>query len=72
MLPGYKFGLFLERIWLKPDAVKILGAGRKPVAVVLLFKVLFLIAIYNLPDEQNDYQVLNRLSCIRFFGLGLG
>jgi IS5 family transposase len=37
-----------------------------------LFKTLVLSALYNLSDDQIEYQVRDRLSFMRFLGLGLG
>lgn len=39
--------------------------------VVLMFKLLVLQRLYNLSDEQAEYQVSDRLSFRRFLGLGL-
>ena len=46
-------------------------AGRKPWDEVLIFKVLVLQALYNLSDEAMEYQLRDRLSFMRFVGLGL-
>ena len=46
-------------------------AGRKPWDEVLMFKVMVLQALYNLSDEQTEYQIRDRLSFVRFLGLGL-
>jgi IS5 family transposase len=48
------------------------NAGAKPYDVVLMFKVLILQSLYNLSDESTEYQVLDRLSFMRFLGLRLG
>lgn len=45
------------------------AAGRKPYDVVLMFKVLVLQHLYNLSDEQTEYQIRDRLSFMRFLGL---
>lgn len=45
--------------------------GRPPYDAVLMFKVLVLQALYNLADEQVEFQVRDRLSFMRFLGLGL-
>jgi len=37
-----------------------------------MFKTLVLSALYNLSDDQIEYQVRDRLSFMRFLGLGLG
>jgi IS5 family transposase len=47
------------------------AAGRKPWDEVLIFKVLVLQALYNLSDDQMEYQLRDRLSFMRFAGLGL-
>lgn len=47
------------------------AAGRKPWDEVLIFKVLVLQALYNLSDDQTEYQLRDRLSFMRFVGLGL-
>lgn len=47
------------------------AAGRKPWDEVLIFKVLVLQALYNLSDEAMEYQLRDRLSFMRFVGLGL-
>jgi IS5 family transposase len=47
------------------------AAGRKPLDEVLMFKVLVLQSLYNLADEAVEYQVRDRLSFMRFLGLGL-
>src|SRR4030042_1507066 len=45
--------------------------GRPPFDYVLMFKVLVLQRLYNLSDAQMQYQLLDRLSFLRFLGLGL-
>ena len=47
------------------------NAGRKPIDVVLMFKVLILQTLYNLADEQVEYRIKDRLSFARFLGLGI-
>ena len=47
------------------------NAGRKPIDVVLMFKALILQTLYNLADEQVEYQIRDRLSFARFLGLGI-
>ena len=72
VVPWDEFRPLLERVWRKPDAVRKSRAGRKPMDVVLMFKALVLSALYNLSDDQIEYQVRDRLSFMRFLGLGLG
>jgi len=47
------------------------AAGRKPWDEVMMFKALVLQALYNLSDDQAEYQLRDRLSFMRFVGLGL-
>jgi IS5 family transposase len=46
--------------------------GRPPYDPVLMFKVLILQALYNLSDDQAEFQIRDRLSFMRFLGLTLG
>ena len=72
VVPWEEFRPTLERAWRKPDAERKSPAGRKPMDAVLMFKTLVLSALYNLSDDQIEYQVRDRLSFMRFLGLGLG
>lgn len=45
------------------------NAGRKAIDSVLLFKMLVLQQLYNLSDEQTEYQSHDRASFRRFLGL---
>ena len=45
------------------------NSGRKPYDAVLMFKVLILQSLYNLSDDQTEYQVRDRLSFMRFLNL---
>jgi transposase, IS5 family len=45
-------------------------SGRKPWDEVVIFKALVLLALYNLADDQAEYQLRDRLS-FRRFGLGI-
>lgn len=40
--------------------------------VVLMFKIMVLQALYGLSDDQAEFQIQDRLSFMRFLGLGLG
>ena len=46
-------------------------AGAKPYDYVLMFKIIILQRLYNLSDEQTEFQLNDRLSFKRFTGLGL-
>lgn len=45
--------------------------GRPPYDYVMMFKVLILQRYYGLSDGQTEYQITDRLSFMRFLGLGL-
>lgn len=61
------FRPLLERIHDKPRKSK---AGRKPIDVIVMFKLLVLQQLYN-SDEELEYQVSDRLSFMQFLGFGL-
>ena len=46
-------------------------AGRKPYDVVLMFKILVLQHLYNVCDDDIEYQIRDRHSFCRFLGRGL-
>ena len=47
-------------------------AGAKPYDYVLMFKILVLQRMYNLSDEQAEYQIVDRTSFRGFLGLASG
>lgn len=47
------------------------NAGRRPFDVVMMFKILILQSLYNLSDDEMEYQIMDRLSFMRFLGLDL-
>ena len=71
VVPWEEFRPTLVRVWRKPDTERKSRAGRKPWDVIVMFKTLVLSALYNLSDDQIEYQVRDRLSFMRFLGLGL-
>ena len=46
--------------------------GRPPMDNLLMFKTLVIKRLYNLSLDQTEYQINDRLSFMRFLGLGLG
>lgn len=52
-------------------AEKNAAGGRPPFDAVLMFKVLVLQSLYNLSDDQTEYQIRDRLSFRRFLGLSM-
>ena len=60
-----------------PDLEKALAysdgskGGRRPFDPVLMFKILVIQTLNNLSDERTEYLINDRLSFMRFLGLGL-
>lgn len=71
MVPWEDFRPRLEAIWRRPAGQRKSKAGRKPWDAVVIFKAIVLCELYNLSDEQLEYQLRDRLSFMRFLGLGL-
>lgn len=46
--------------------------GRPPYDPVMMFRIMVLQALYGLSDDQTEFQIQDRLSFMRFLGLGLG
>jgi IS5 family transposase len=61
----------LEAAWRRPPEERKSRAGRKPWDAVLMFKAIVLCELYSLSDDQVEYQLRDRLSFMRFLGLGL-
>ena len=55
---------------LTPEEEKKSKAGRKPIDAIVMFRMLVLQALYNLSDEEIEYQVWDRATFTRFVGLG--
>ena len=58
----------LEAVLARRDRGK---GGRPPYDAVLMFKVLVVLTLYTLSDDQTEYQIKDRLSFMRFVGLEL-
>jgi len=71
VVPFESFRAEIEAAVLTPVIDKKSSAGRKPIDVVVMFRMLVLQSLYNLSDEQVEYQVRDRLSFTRFLGLGI-
>ena len=67
-VPWSEFRPLLEKIHDKPRKS---NAGRKPIDVIIMFKMLVLQQLYNISDDDLEYQVNDRLSFMRFLGLTL-
>ena len=71
IIPWELFRPRLKKVWREPDRERKSNAGRKPWDEIVMFKALVLCALYNLSDDQVEYQILDRLSFTRFLGLEL-
>ncbi|WP_429956286.1 IS5 family transposase [Gluconobacter japonicus] len=58
----------LEKALAYSDRIK---GGRPPFDPVLMFKILVIQTLNNLSDERTEYPINDRLSFMRFLGLGL-
>jgi transposase, IS5 family len=65
------FELFRPQLETALDRSDRSRGGRPPYDAVLMFKVLVLQTLYTLSDDQTEYQLRDRLSFMRFVGLGL-
>jgi IS5 family transposase len=70
LVPWEMFRGDIEAVVLTADGSRKGNAGRKPIDALVLFRMLVLQSLYNLSDEQIEYQVRDRLSFTRFLGLG--
>ena len=61
----------LEAVRRNADDERKSPAGRKPWDAVLMFKAIVLGALYNLSGEAREHEVGDRLTFMRFLGLGL-
>ena len=71
VVPFESFRAEIEAATLTPASEKKSNAGRKPIDVIVMFRMLVLQSLYNLSDEQIEYQVRDRLSFTRFVRLGI-
>ena len=67
-IPWARFRKTLEKSLSRSKRLK---GGRPPFDAILMFKVLVLQALYNLSDDQTEYQIRDRLSFMRFLELDL-
>jgi transposase len=69
VVPWEVFRKPLAKALKRTDGAK---GGRPPYDPVMMFKVLVLQALYSLSDDHAEFQIQDRLSFMRFLGLGLG
>jgi len=67
-IPWESFRPILRKALKKPRKS---SAGRKAFDPVMMFKIVVLESLYNLSDQQMEFQIRDRLSFMRFLGLGL-
>jgi len=67
-IPWESFRAFIEQIHTQERKS---NAGRPSWDAVLIMKALVLATLYNLSDDQLEYQIRDRLSFMRFLGLQL-
>jgi len=68
MIPWNVFKKTLKSIFKKERKTT---SGRPPYKYVMMFKILILQRLYNLSDNQMQFQIMDRLSFMRFLDLGL-
>lgn len=72
-----RFARIVDFVQFRPDLEQALAyadgsrGGRPPIDPVLMFKVLVIQTINTLSDERSEYLINDRLSFMRFLGLGL-
>ena len=68
VIPWQEFRPLLERVNQRGTTSQ---AGRKPTDVILMFKLLVLQHLFNLSDDELEYQANDRVSFMKFLGLGI-
>jgi IS5 family transposase len=68
LIPWENFRPQLQTIHHKPHKS---NSGRKPIDVILMFKILVLQRYFNISDTQVEYQINDRISFMKFLGLGI-
>jgi transposase, IS5 family len=71
LMPWEIFRADIESVVLPAEESRKSKAGRKPIDALVLLRMLVLQSLYNLSDDQIEYQVRDRLSFTRFVGLGI-
>ncbi|TKB09483.1 MAG: transposase, partial [Mesorhizobium sp.] len=69
VVPWEVFRKPLAKALKRSDGAK---GGRPPYDPVMMFRIMVLQALYSLSDNQAEFQIQDRLSFMRFLGLGLG
>ncbi|MCP4779751.1 MAG: transposase, partial [Hyphomicrobium sp.] len=61
----------IEAVVMTPDDTKKSNAGRKPIDAIVLFRMLVVQTLYNLSDEETEFQINDSMTFMRFIGKGL-
>ena len=67
LIPWEEFRKILIQIRMENEV----KGGRPPYDEILMFKCVILQSLYNLSDEELEYQILDRLSFMEFLGLNI-
>src|SRR6187431_3499026 len=62
LVPWESFRADIEAVVLTPEDARKSNAGRKPTDAIVMLRMLVLQSLYNLSDEQVEFQVRDRLS----------
>ena len=68
VVPWEAFRRRLERVWRKPADKRKSNVGCKPWDAIVMFKAIVLCALYNLSDDQVEYQMVNNNCVFSDFG----
>jgi IS5 family transposase len=71
LVPWERFRAVLVEAWRLGPEERRSAAGRRPWDEVLMFKALVLAELFGLSDEGLEHQIADRLTFMRFLGLGL-
>ena len=71
VVPWETFRGRLEKVWRKPPEQCKSHTGCKPWDAIVMFKAIILYPLYNLSDDQVEYQMRDRLSFVCFLGQAL-
>ena len=71
LVPWESLRADIEAVVLTAEDAKKSKAGRKPIDAMVMFRMLILQSLYNLSDDQAEYQVSDRFSFTRFLKLGI-
>lgn len=65
------WGIFLPILTKVFDKERKGPGGRPPYPQILMFKILVLQRLYNISDDQTEYQIKDRMTFMRFLGLSI-